>query len=202
MAGGGEPAIGFENISKMFGNPINGVCEVRKDDDLSPVAGVLLIEAFFCRMFIDVDQRVDRTQPDRDEPARQPLRRRAVLDAAHQPQCKRRAQRGLRSEVERLREGLERLDTALMRLEREQTTIGLRGRPDRYYHVLVDIYERGRHGLDADTFARLGRERGYDARGLGGFFVGSRAPLRRENGRVIMTTEGHRLLDVYLSRPS
>lgn len=109
---------------------------------------------------------------------------------------------GLRSEVTRLREGLERLDTALVRLEREPTTAGVRVRPDRYYHVLVDIYERGRHGVDADTFARLGRQRGYDARGLGGFFVGSRAPLRRENGRVSMTTEGHRLLDVYLSQQS
>ena len=98
----------------------------------------------------------------------------------------------------RLREGLERLDTALAGLEREQSTAGDRTRPDRYYHVLVDVYEHGRHGVDADAFARAGRERGYDARGLGGFFVGSRAPLRRENGRVSMTTEGHRLLDVYL----
>jgi hypothetical protein len=106
---------------------------------------------------------------------------------------------GLRSEVERLREGLERLDASLVRLEREQTTADVRARPDRYYDLLVDIYERGRHGLDADTFAHLGRERGYDARGLGGFFVGRRAPLRRESGRVSMTTEGHRVLDTYFN---
>lgn len=94
------------------------------------------------------------------------------------------------------------VDTGLAKLKREQTATGDRVRPDRYYHVLVDIYERDRHGIDADAFAHLGRERGYDARGLGGFFVGSRAPLRRENGRVTVTTEGHRLLDAYLGNPS
>ena len=34
----------------------------------------------------DVDQRVDGPQPDGDQPLLQPFRRRAVLDAAHQPQ--------------------------------------------------------------------------------------------------------------------
>ena len=37
----------------------------------------------------DVDQRVDRAQPDRGEPLLQPGRRRAVLDAAHQAQRRR-----------------------------------------------------------------------------------------------------------------
>ncbi len=109
---------------------------------------------------------------------------------------------GLRAEVARLRAGLERLDTTLEGLEREQAMAVGRSRPERYYRVLIDVYEWGRHGPDADTFARLGRQRGYDARGLGGFFVGSRAPLRRENGRVLMTTEGHRLLDTYLNDPA
>ena len=40
------------------------------------------------------------------------------------------------------------------------------------------------------------------ARQIRACFVGSRAPLRRENGRVSMTTKGHRLLDVYLGNPS
>ena len=43
----------------------------------------------------DVDQRVDRPQPDRGQPLLQPFRRRAVLDAAHQPQREARAQRGV-----------------------------------------------------------------------------------------------------------
>ena len=41
----------------------------------------------------DVDQRVDRAQADGLQPLLQPFRRRAVLDAAHQPQRERRAQR-------------------------------------------------------------------------------------------------------------
>ena len=44
----------------------------------------------------DVDQRVDRTQPDGEEPALQPFRRRAVLHAAHQPQPEGRTERGRR----------------------------------------------------------------------------------------------------------
>ena len=43
----------------------------------------------------DIDQRVDRPQPDRGQALLQPFRRRAVLDAAHQPQRKARAQRGV-----------------------------------------------------------------------------------------------------------
>ena len=43
----------------------------------------------------DVDQRVDRPQPDRRQPLLQPLRGGAVLDAAHQPQREARTQRGV-----------------------------------------------------------------------------------------------------------
>jgi hypothetical protein len=105
---------------------------------------------------------------------------------------------GLRAEIARLRDGLERVDETLVSLERERAAPGARKRPDRYYEVLLDVYERGRHGADGDTFGQLGRRRGYDARGLGGFFVGSRAPLRREDGRVVLTGEGHRVLSAYL----
>ena len=48
----------------------------------------------------DVDQRIDRAQADGREPLLQPLRRRAVLDAAHQAQREARAQRRRRAEVE------------------------------------------------------------------------------------------------------
>ncbi|OIQ64121.1 hypothetical protein GALL_543330 [mine drainage metagenome] len=41
----------------------------------------------------DIDQRIDRPQPDRGQALLQPFRRRAVLDAANQPQCKARTQR-------------------------------------------------------------------------------------------------------------
>ena len=49
----------------------------------------------------DIDQRVDRTQADRDEPALQPCRRGAVFHPAHQPQRESGAERGRRPEVER-----------------------------------------------------------------------------------------------------
>ena len=69
----------------------------------------------------DVDERVDRAQPDRGEPALQPVRGRAVLHAAHQAQRERRTQRGRRSEVERHRDRAgeaagDRLDRGVLEL--------------------------------------------------------------------------------------
>lgn len=105
----------------------------------------------------------------------------------------------LRAEVARLRRGLDRVEAALGRLDAPPSPeAAARARPERYYRLLVDLYERGRRGVDAEAFARLGRQRGYDARGLGGFFVGGRAPLRRQEGRVVLTPEGQRLLDDHL----
>lgn len=106
----------------------------------------------------------------------------------------------LRAEISRLRDGLERIEAGLSQLERDEPPGRARARPVRYYEVLLDVYEHGRHGPDAEAFARIGRARGYDARGLGGFFVGSRAPLRRAERRVLLTVEGHRLLDEHLGR--
>jgi len=99
-----------------------------------------------------------------------------------------------------MREGLDQLESLLKTLDTGGAA-GPRQRPERYYQLLVDVYERGRHGPDADSFAALGRNRGYDARGLGGFFVGARAPLRRIEGQVTLTVEGHRLLDAHLTGP-
>lgn len=102
-----------------------------------------------------------------------------------------------RGEIARLREGLDRVEAALVQLGRDPIATR-RARPDRYYRVLVDVYERGRRGVSAAEFAALGRAHGYDARGLGGFFVGSRSPLRRGDERIRLTTEGHRLIEEYL----
>lgn len=101
-----------------------------------------------------------------------------------------------RAEIASLREGLDRIEAALGRVGADSASP--RDRPDRYYRVLVDVYEHGRHGLPSAQFAPLGRALGYDARGLGGFFVGTRAPLRRGEDRVLLTTEGHRLVEEYL----
>ncbi len=43
----------------------------------------------------DIDQRIDRAQADRSQPLLQPIRRRAVLDAADQPHRKARTQGGI-----------------------------------------------------------------------------------------------------------
>jgi hypothetical protein len=106
-----------------------------------------------------------------------------------------------RAELARLRRGLDRLEAALDRLEIPPASQAARSRPGRYYELLVDVYEHGRHGAAAGSFADLGRARGYDARGLGGFFVGALAPLTRENDRVRLTAEGHRLVRDYLTGP-
>ena len=49
----------------------------------------------------DIDQRVDGTQADRNEPALQPCRRGAVVHPAHEPQRESGAERRRRPEVER-----------------------------------------------------------------------------------------------------
>ena len=66
----------------------------------------------------DIDQRVDRPQADRGQPLLQPFRRRAVLDAAHQPQRKARTQRGvLDRHLHRAGEfALDRLDAGILEL--------------------------------------------------------------------------------------
>ena len=69
----------------------------------------------------DIDQRIDRPQPDRGQPLLQPVRRRAVLDAAHQAQREGRTQRRRRAEIERHlhRTGelaLDRLDRRILEL--------------------------------------------------------------------------------------
>ena len=66
----------------------------------------------------DIDQRVDRPQPDRGQALLQPFRRRAVLDAAHQPQRKARTQRRvLHRHLHRAGEfALDRLDGGVFEL--------------------------------------------------------------------------------------
>lgn len=104
----------------------------------------------------------------------------------------------LRSELARIREGVTRIERGLGELERRAATRPVRPRPDRYYEVLLAVYEHGRHGMDPDAFGRVGAEHGYDPRGLGGFFTGARAALARHDGRIRLTAEGKRLLDHHL----
>lgn len=75
---------------------------------------------------------------------------------------------------------------------------GLR-RSGRYYGVLVEVYERGPHGIGAAEFDELAREHGYDRRGLNGCFAGLRAPLRLQDGRVRLTLAGQAAVIEHLS---
>lgn len=74
-----------------------------------------------------------------------------------------------------------------------------RTRPERYYAVLLGVYEYGRRGIGREAFADLGAVHDYDPRGLGGFFVGGRGALRRDGDLVRLTHEGQRLLDSWLA---
>ena len=109
----------------------------------------------------------------------------------------------IRAELARVRSSLLRLEDNLDAIEASgRGSPGpARERPERYLRVLVDVYERGgQHGVDAEGLAAIGSAYGYDRRGLGGFFTGRRAPLRRADGRVALTPHGQHLVDVYLHR--
>jgi hypothetical protein len=95
---------------------------------------------------------------------------------------------------------MDRLDAQLARLAEEDEAPPARRRPERYYLVLLAVYERGPHGASTADLATIGAECHYDRRGLGGYFAGKRAPLRSEGGRVRLTVEGDRLVREYLGR--
>jgi hypothetical protein len=109
----------------------------------------------------------------------------------------------VRAELAKVRSSVARIERDLGLLDATQRGAGGGGRerPDRYLQVLVDVYDRGgRHGLDSDGFAAVGERHGYDRRGLGGFFTGGRAPLRRDHERILLTPYGEQLVDLYLQR--
>lgn len=78
----------------------------------------------------------------------------------------------MRSELGRIREGVGRIERGLVEIERCAATRPIRPRSERYFSVLLAVYEHGRHGMGSEAFGALGVEHGYDRRGLGGFFTG------------------------------
>jgi hypothetical protein len=101
----------------------------------------------------------------------------------------------VRSSIVRIEEDLKALESACA-----DGTDPSRRRPDRYLRLLLEVYDRGgRHGVDADGLAAIGARYGYDRRGLGGFFTGARAPLRRVERRVTLSPYGEHLIDLYLA---
>lgn len=108
----------------------------------------------------------------------------------------------IRTELGRLRSSILRIEQELGELDdARQQTVVRRDRPERYLRVLVEVYEHGgQHGVDADGLAIIGARHGYDRRGLGGFFTGARAPLRRTDERIRLTVHGEELMESYLAR--
>jgi hypothetical protein len=104
----------------------------------------------------------------------------------------------IRGQLAALREGLDRIEGDLRVLERRQRTVVERPRPARFYEVLVGVYEHGIHGIGDQALNLLAGEQGYERRGLNGFFTGARAALARSGGRVVLTPEGQRLVEVHL----
>lgn len=105
----------------------------------------------------------------------------------------------IRSELEGVRAAVLRIENELAGLEQEDPGAPFKERSRRYYEVLSDVYDRGgRLGLDVEEFGRVGDRHGYDRRGLGGFFTGARAPLRRQDGSIVLTPYGERMLDFFL----
>lgn len=105
----------------------------------------------------------------------------------------------IRAELGIIKAAVARAESALDSLEDDGgRVVRKRRRPDRYYLVLLGIYERGRQGVDSEEFGALGARHGYDPRGLGGFFVGARASLRQEASRIFLSAEGVKLVDEYL----
>src|SRR4051794_20777669 len=49
--------------------------------------------------------------------------------------------------------------------------------------------------VGSEEWSRLGRQHGYDPRGLGGFFVASQPLMSSQGARRVLTTHGHRFIE-------
>jgi hypothetical protein len=61
--------------------------------------------------------------------------------------------------------------------------------------LLNDFKKNHNADLGSEDWGRLGREHGYDPRGLGGFFVGSSPLMASQGARRVLTSHGHRFID-------
>ena len=95
----------------------------------------------------------------------------------------------LRKAINDLRAELDHLEAALG--DRDTPTSG----DLRIYQFLAAIEERGSVS-SPDELSALGRAKGYNPQGLGGYFSGHRPTLHRnDDGSTILTDEGRRWLD-------
>lgn len=116
----------------------------------------------------------------------------AIPDSAGDPVAR------IRTQIAQIRSALTQIDAELSRLGELPARARDHRRAGRYYALLVEIYERGPHGVSSEEFDQLARAFGYDRRGLNGYFAGLRAPLRASEHRVHLTLEGRRLVQEHL----
>jgi hypothetical protein len=107
----------------------------------------------------------------------------------------------IRGQLDEIRASLAQIERELAGLE-EQPPVprARRIRSERYYEVLIEVYERGPHGVSASELDELAALHGYDRRGMNGYFAGVRSPLRAHAGRIHLTLEGRRLVHEQLAR--
>lgn len=65
----------------------------------------------------------------------------------------------------------------------------------RQWGLLNAVAETNNGDLAAQQWSRLGRQHGYDPRGLGGFFQGSQPLMASQGERRVLTTHGRRFID-------
>lgn len=107
---------------------------------------------------------------------------------------------GIRQELAAIHDAVEFVERDLDRLEKTRPQRPDPSRPDRYFELLVGVYEHGRHGIAPLAMTRLAESLGYDRRGLNGFLSGARATLRRHGDRFVLSPEGERMAIEYLRR--
>jgi hypothetical protein len=61
--------------------------------------------------------------------------------------------------------------------------------------LLSDFSANHSGDLAAGGWSRLGRQHGYDPRGLGGFFVGKQPLMSSDGDRRVLTDRGHRFIE-------
>jgi hypothetical protein len=109
----------------------------------------------------------------------------------------REARRWARRLIRAARAGLDRLEAILEPdgqgggLVAPQPPPGEEESLRRWWSLLADVEARGGR-LSAEEFRELARSHGYQPRGVGGFFSGANATMRREGDIVEITARGRR----------
>src|SRR5687768_5810567 len=63
--------------------------------------------------------------------------------------------------------------------------------------LLNDLITNHNGDVSREEWGRLGRQHGYDPRGLGGFFVGSQPLMGSQGARRVLTDNGRRFIELW-----